>query len=186
MSIKWMPKRPTLVMLGVILILWAISVLSPDSWQDRYVRPLHEFILLLATVVLAWATSVLAEHTKMINEREKELRRFQDLQRCVSLAQVIIMPSKDKVKELSHGNPTSDVVRPFNELLTLSKCFHDSDTRRDLEVVTSELTNALLSQQGRKKATTKDPLLDRLTKLRSRLVQEIVEWQRDLGNYSRG
>jgi hypothetical protein len=135
------------------------------------------------TAALVWATLILAKATRAMDEHELRRRREEDLRKCIQLAQLIISPPIESGSPIG-GLFWSTPVQPYNELLSLGKYFHDVDTKRDLERLTTRLTSSLL-QAG-------DPfhrdaaLFQSRAKLRERLVQEIVEWQRDLGNYQRG
>jgi len=132
--------------------------------------------------VLVRATFVLARVTRAMDEHEMQRRREQDLRNCIQFAQTILSPGADA------GSPMGDLftskpVQPYNDLLSLGKYFHDVDTKRQLEVLTSRLTAALV--RGGNPFLGDKALTDARLKLRERLVQEIVEWQRDLGNYQR-
>jgi hypothetical protein len=150
---------------------------------SEFIRTTSEVIMALFTIVLTWVTYVLAKNTKKIDDHEMEQRRVQDLQRCIFLAESIIHPEPQEAARLTGLSLASKDVHPFNELLTLNKYVHDSDTKRQLEHVAGLLTSAL---EGPINPSLNNPQVrETFQRFRSRLVQEVVEWQRDLGSYIR-
>ena len=136
------------------------------------IKTVSEFIIAIFTVALFIATLVLAKHTKKLDEHEMEQRRIQNLQRCIFLAESIVgmLPADFSRKS----------INSFSELLTLSKYFHDSDTKRQFEHVVNQLQSVLLEHEI---GVFDKNLIDPFNKIRPRLTQEIIEWQKDLGNY---
>ncbi len=131
------------------------------------------YFLYQATYRLNETTKVLAEHTKRLVEHEKEQKRFQDIQRCIHLAETIRVMISSELKSLS--------INPFDELLTLGKYFHDSYTKNDFGHIVYRLQTAPKYNGLR---STDENLIDLLRKIEGKLLQEIIEWQKELGNYS--
>ena len=147
------------------------------------IKTVADIAIAIFTAALVWATRVLAKHTKTMSDRDSERLRIQDINKCIALAQSIV---KFDVKEFGNW-PTEGLsdssIRPFNELLTLSKYLHDADAKRFLEYISSVLTVGLFEQSTN--TFTNSQFTETLTKLRQKLTQEIIELQRDLGNYAR-
>jgi len=186
MSINLKTKRRATItsIVVLILLLFVADVWSPPEWEGHVIR-LHNFILLLATAVLAYATFVLAKHTKLMSDHDKEERRSQDIRKCIFLAESIIsLPGKKEYRHWQSGFVSDESVRPFSELLSLGKYIHDSETKRHLEIVTMRLVSFLSPEETRTDITSDGRFSENLEKLRSRLPQEVIEWQRDLGSYS--
>jgi hypothetical protein len=147
------------------------------------IRGVADIAIALFTLALVWVTWILAKHTKLMSDRDVEQQRMQDLRRCIYLAESIVNLDNREFGDWSTGEWSSNSVHPFNELLALGNYLHDSDTKRSLEHVTSALTSLLSNKTN--SMFTGGPMKDALDKLRDRLTQEIIELQRELGNYSR-
>lgn len=133
----------------------------------------------LATVVLAYATIVLAKYTKAIDSREKKNKREDDLRKCIILAQIIIKPA-EKVSSGGMVAPTPTFIQPYSELVALGDYFHDSDTRRTLESIYTSLVSLVMDPLT---PSDSSALYSGNEILQKRLVNEIIRWQKDLGNF---
>jgi hypothetical protein len=152
------------------------------NWLE-VVKVIAEVATAVFALALVRATYVLAKVTRRMDEHEMERRRNEELRACISLAESIISPARDSISSMGEVF-TSRFVRPYNQLLALSKYIHDADTKRQLEYVSSSLTTSLL--EAGNPLLRDDHLSEEVRKLSGRLAQEIIEWQRDLGNFQRG
>jgi hypothetical protein len=147
------------------------------------IKSITDIVIAIFTAALFYATYVLTKHTKMLDAHEMEQKWKEEIRRCIFLAERIISPSQQEAESWYRGEFSSKSVHPFNELLALGKYFHDEDTWRALEYIASQFTTALL-EPGNPMYRDKN-LSDALPRFYPRLAQEIIEWQRDLGNYQR-
>ncbi len=147
------------------------------------IRVVADIAIALFTAALVWVTWILTKHTKLMSDRDIEQQRMQDIKRCIYLAESIAKLDEREFGNWSAGEWSSNSVHPFNELLALGRYLHDSDTKRLLEHVTSALTALLLNNTN--SMFTGGPMKDALDKLRDRLISDINDLHRELGNYVR-
>ena len=142
------------------------------------IKVIADILIAFFTATLVWATLVLAKHTEIMSKRDAERRRVEDIEKCVLLAESIVRLDNKEFGDWARGELLSKSIHPFNKLLTLSKYFHNKGLKIRLEYVITILTYDLRS--GNSSIYTNQAFNDTLNKLRSELIDEIRELQKDL------